>query len=66
MTTTATLRDGEKFAVFTWHDESDIMQVDIKAEQLINTQNGMMSKAAAREFWNMLKEQGYTQTQEVK
>ncbi len=60
--TTVILRSGTKSAVFMWHRDSDIMQVDIESNLLGHVERiaSKMPKAAAREYWNMLKEQGYT------
>lgn len=57
-----TLKKDTQTAVFSWITEDDTMQVDIKVDQM-SKQKGKMSKSAAREFWHMLKEQGYTEDQ---
>ncbi len=56
-----TLKKGTNRAVFTWAHETGTMSVDITVDELSECQKGKMSRAAAREFWKILKGQGYTE-----
>lgn len=56
-----TLQHGTHAAIFTWTDTDDKVQVTLKVPQMPSMQGGMMTKEAARLFWNTLISSGYTE-----
>ena len=57
----ATLKKGRSKSYFVWDADADLVTVVIAVPEMKEAQKGQMSLAAARQYWHMLKEQGYTQ-----
>ena len=55
----ATLKKGRSKSYFMWKPDEDAVTVVISVPEMKNEQKGHMSRDAARQYWHMLKEQGY-------
>ena len=55
-----TLRKGRRQSYFVWDAGKDVVTVVISVPEMNEAQQGKMSRDAARQYWDMLKEQGYT------